>query len=45
VEPPKEAAKPVAKPAPKASIICVKGKVTKKVTSVKPKCPAGWKKK
>jgi hypothetical protein len=45
VEPPKEAAKPVAKPAPKTSIICVKGKVTKKVTSVKPKCPAGWKKK
>ena len=29
----------------KTSIACVKGKVTKKVTSVKPKCPAGYKKK
>jgi hypothetical protein len=45
VEPPKVAVEPVAKPAPKKSIICVKGKVTKKVTSAKPKCPAGWKKK
>lgn len=26
-------------------ITCVKGKVTKKVTAVKPKCPAGYKKK
>ena len=24
-------------------IICVKGKLTKKVTAVKPKCPAGYK--
>jgi hypothetical protein len=29
----------------KSSITCVKGKVTKKVTAVKPKCPAGYKKK
>ena len=29
----------------KFSITCVKGKVTKKVTAVKPKCPAGYKKK
>jgi hypothetical protein len=29
----------------KTSINCVKGKVTKKVTAVKPKCPAGYKKK
>jgi hypothetical protein len=24
------------------TIICVKGKLTKKVTAVKPKCPAGY---
>lgn len=35
-------AKPVAK---KITITCVKGKSVKKVTSVKPKCPAGYKKK
>jgi hypothetical protein len=29
----------------KSSITCVKGKQTKKVTAVKPKCPAGYKKK
>jgi hypothetical protein len=29
----------------KSSITCVKGKVTKKFTAVKPKCPAGYKKK
>jgi hypothetical protein len=29
----------------KQSITCVKGKVTKKVTAVKPKCPTGYKKK
>jgi hypothetical protein len=29
----------------KTSITCVKGKVAKKVTAVKPKCPAGYKKK
>jgi hypothetical protein len=33
---------PVAK---KMSITCVKGKTTKKVTAVSPKCPAGYKKK
>jgi hypothetical protein len=27
------------------SIVCVKGKVTKKITAIKPKCPAGYKKK
>ena len=36
-----------AKPAAnkKSTITCVKGKLTKKVTSVKPVCPAGYKKK
>ena len=29
----------------KTTIICVKGKVTKKVTGVNPKCPSGYKKK
>lgn len=29
----------------KSTIICTKGKVNKKVTAVKPKCPAGFKKK
>ena len=29
----------------KTTITCIKGKVTKKVTSVSPKCPAGYKKK
>jgi hypothetical protein len=34
------------KPAAKAvTITCVKGKTSKKVTAVKPKCPAGFKKK
>jgi hypothetical protein len=27
------------------TITCLKGKVTKKVTAVKPKCPTGFKKK
>jgi hypothetical protein len=27
----------------KTTITCVKGKLTKKVTSVKPKCPTGYK--
>ena len=38
---------PTAKPvvAKKTTITCVKGKVTKKVTAVNPKCPAGYKKK
>jgi hypothetical protein len=30
---------------PTTSITCVKGKLTKKITSLKPKCPAGYKKK
>jgi len=35
-----------AKPAAKAvTITCIKGKTSKKVTAVKPKCPAGFKKK
>jgi colicin import membrane protein len=29
----------------KTTITCVKGKLTKKVSGVKPKCPAGYKKK
>lgn len=38
---------PVASPATakKSSITCVKGKTTKKVTAVNPKCPTGYKKK
>ena len=32
-------------PSKKTTITCVKGKVTKKVTAVGPKCPAGYKKK
>ncbi|MEY3893909.1 MAG: hypothetical protein RIR78_687, partial [Actinomycetota bacterium] len=31
--------------AKKTSISCVKGKTTKKVTAVNPKCPIGYKKK
>ena len=31
--------------AKKTSITCVKGKITKKVVAVKPKCPSGYKKK
>jgi hypothetical protein len=27
----------------KATITCIKGKLTKKVTAVKPKCPSGYK--
>jgi hypothetical protein len=34
-----------AKAMKKISITCIKGKLTKKVTSVNPKCPAGYKKK
>jgi len=29
----------------KTTITCIKGKVSKKVTAVSPKCPAGYKKK
>jgi hypothetical protein len=32
-------------PAKKTTITCVKGKLTKKITAVGPKCPAGYKKK
>ncbi len=39
---PSPTVKPVAK---KTTITCIKGKVTKKVTAVNPKCPAGYKKK
>ena len=39
---PSASAKPVAKA---VTITCVKGKTSKKVTAVKPKCPAGFKKK
>ena len=31
--------------AKKITITCIKGKLTKKVAAVKPKCPAGYKKK
>jgi hypothetical protein len=30
-------------PAKKITITCVKGKTSKKVTAVQPKCPAGFK--
>lgn len=39
------ASAPVLKPTAKLTITCLKGKLTKKVTAVKPKCPAGYKKK
>jgi len=50
---PTPTATPVADPAPsakpvvakKVTITCVKGKTVKKVTAVKPVCPAGFKKK
>lgn len=32
-------------PAKKTTITCVKGKLTKKITQLKPKCPAGYKRK
>jgi hypothetical protein len=31
--------------AKKTTITCIKGKLTKKVTAVNPKCPSGYKKK
>ena len=51
-----DAEKPVATPSPSASaapvavakkttITCVKGKTSKKITAMKPVCPAGFKKK
>jgi len=39
----KQDAEAKAAAAKKTSITCVKGKLTKKVTAVKPKCPAGYK--
>jgi len=33
------------KPAMKTTITCIKGKLIKKVTAVKPSCPTGYKKK
>ncbi len=43
----KVAAEVTVKPAPKnpSTITCIKGKLVKKVTSIKPKCPTGFKKK
>jgi hypothetical protein len=41
----KVAADMVAASTRKVTITCTKGKLTKKVTAVKPKCPAGYKKK
>ena len=38
-------ASPAVKPTVKRSITCVKGKVTKKVSGVSPKCPTGFKRK
>jgi hypothetical protein len=42
---PAASAAPVAVAKKKSTITCVKGKATKKVSSVSPKCPAGFKKK
>ena len=41
----KQDAEPKAAATKKTTITCVKGKLIKKVTAVKPKCPAGYKKK
>ena len=41
----KQEAEAKAKATKKITITCVKGKLTKKVTAVNPKCPAGYKKK
>jgi hypothetical protein len=40
---PSAVAKPAA--AKKTSITCLKGKTSKKITAVNPKCPTGYKKK
>lgn len=40
-----EMAKAAAENKKKTSITCVKGKTTKKVTAINPKCPKGYKKK
>jgi hypothetical protein len=42
---PAQVEKPAASLSKKSTITCIKGKTTKKVTAVKPKCPAGYKKK
>jgi hypothetical protein len=42
---PKPTPSAIVAPAKKVTITCVKGKVTKKVTAVKPVCPKGYKKK
>ena len=42
---PAQVEKPVASVSKKSTITCIKGKTTKKVTAVKPKCPVGYKKK
>ncbi len=42
---PTPSAIPVVRKVKKTTITCIKGKLTKKVTSVSPKCPAGYKKK
>jgi hypothetical protein len=42
---PTPSATPLPTAAKKTSITCVKGKTTKKVTAVTPKCPTGYKKK
>ena len=39
----KQAAEAKAAASRKTTIVCVKGKLTKKVTAVKPKCPSGYK--
>jgi len=36
---------PVVQKVKKSTITCIKGKISKKVTATKPKCPAGYKKK
>ena len=36
--------KPTPTPSPKKTIVCVKGKVSKKVIGKSPKCPKGYKK-
>jgi hypothetical protein len=42
---PKQTAMAASQPIKKSIIVCVKGKVTKKVTGIDPKCPSGYKKK
>jgi len=42
---PTPTAAPQKSPVKKSTITCLKGKTTKKVTAVNPKCPAGYKKK